>query len=155
MSRLKRFEGQAEKADTAAVQAVSQSTAPEDLALEEALKNFKMSVHAWSDAAYNSPRVLARPVAQQVRHSWRLAAGWALAVTLVVAGASGGIFERNQRLERQRIAESAHLAEQQKAVRDQQALEEEDLLAKVDSDVSREVPSAMEPLARLMNDEGK
>jgi hypothetical protein len=28
--------------------------------------------------------------------------------------------------------------------------EEEDLLAKVDSDVSREVPSAMEPLAQLM-----
>jgi hypothetical protein len=28
--------------------------------------------------------------------------------------------------------------------------EEEDLLAKVDSDVSRQVPAAMEPLAQLM-----
>jgi hypothetical protein len=34
--------------------------------------------------------------------------------------------------------------------------EEEDLLAQVDSDVSREVPSAMEPLAQLMaEDESK
>jgi hypothetical protein len=34
--------------------------------------------------------------------------------------------------------------------------EDEDLLAQVDSDVSREVPSAMEPLAQLMaEDESK
>jgi hypothetical protein len=31
--------------------------------------------------------------------------------------------------------------------------ENEDLLAKVDSDVSRAVPSAMEPLAQLMADD--
>ena len=31
--------------------------------------------------------------------------------------------------------------------------DEEDLLAKVDSDVSREVPSAMEPLAQMMSDD--
>jgi hypothetical protein len=41
--------------------------------------------------------------------------------------------------------------EQQGLLREQQAkAEEEDLLAKVDSDVSREVPSAMEPLAQMM-----
>jgi hypothetical protein len=40
--------------------------------------------------------------------------------------------------------------EQQRLMAEQQAREEEDLLAKVDSDVSREVPSAMEPLAQLM-----
>ena len=41
-------------------------------------------------------------------------------------------------------------AEHQRQVAEQRAREEEDLLAKVDSDVSREVPSAMEPLAQLM-----
>ena len=41
-------------------------------------------------------------------------------------------------------------AEQQRLMAEQRAREEEDLLAKVDSDVSREVPSAMEPLAQLM-----
>jgi hypothetical protein len=34
----------------------------------------------------------------------------------------------------------------------QRAKEEEDLMAKVDSDVAREVPSALEPLASLMRD---
>jgi len=32
--------------------------------------------------------------------------------------------------------------------------DEEELLAKVDSDVSRVVPSAMEPLAQLMAEDG-
>ncbi len=52
-----------------------------------------------------------------------------------------------------RIA-AARVAEQQRLVaqqRERQARQEdEDLLAKVDSDVSREVPLAMEPLAQLM-----
>jgi hypothetical protein len=50
-----------------------------------------------------------------------------------------------------RIAAEQRTAEQQKLLREQQAREEEeDLLSKVDSDVSRTVPSAMEPLAQLM-----
>jgi hypothetical protein len=122
-----------------------------DAALEEALKNFRMSVHAWSDAAMSRPRT-----AQTVRHrSWRLAVGWALAGVLLTGGLSGGMFERQQRIERERIA-AARLAEQQKVQREQRAMQDdEDLLAKVDSDVSREVPSAMEPLAQLMNDGAK
>jgi hypothetical protein len=47
-------------------------------------------------------------------------------------------------------------AEQQRQLADQHAREAEDLLAKVDSDISQEVPDAMEPLARLMaEDESK
>jgi hypothetical protein len=126
---------------------------PVDLALEEALKNFRMSVHAWSDAAYSRPRTRARIV----RHgSWRLAVGWALAGVLMVGGVSGGMFERHRKIEQTRIAASARLAEQQKALREQQAKQDdEDLLAKVDSDVSRAVPSAMEPLAQLTDEEAK
>jgi hypothetical protein len=122
-----------------------------DAALEEALKNFRMSVHAWSDAAMSRPRT-----AQTVRHrSWRLAVGWALAGVLLTGGLSGGMFERQQRIERERIA-AARLAEQQKVQREQRAMQDdEDLLAKVDSDVSREVPSAMEPLAQLGAEEAK
>jgi hypothetical protein len=125
---------------------------PENLAVEEALKNFRMSVHAWSDAAYTRPRTQM----QVVRHrSWRLATGWALAAVLAVGGVSGGMLEHEQKLERARMVAAARLAEQQKAIRDQQAKEEEDLMAKVDSDVSRQVPSAMEPLAQLMDDASK
>jgi hypothetical protein len=125
-----------------------------DLELEQALENFRMSVHAWSDTAYSRPRTVARVV----RHpSWRLAAGWALGCALAVGSVTGALHERNRRQETARIA-AARVAEQQRLVREKQGLlreeqaraEEEDLLAKVDSDVSREVPSAMEPLARLM-----
>jgi len=46
-------------------------------------------------------------------------------------------------------------AEQQRQLRDQQAAKQTDegLLADVDTDVSREVPSALEPLAQMMNDD--
>jgi hypothetical protein len=51
------------------------------------------------------------------------------------------------------MAAAARAAEQQRVIAEQRAKEEEDLLANVDSDVSREVPSAMEPLAQLMSDD--
>jgi hypothetical protein len=46
---------------------------------------------------------------------------------------------------------AARVAEQQRLAAQQQLWQEdEDLLAKVDSDVSRQVPAAMEPLGQLM-----
>jgi hypothetical protein len=126
----------------------------EDVALEQALKNFRMSVVAWSDAAYSRPRTATQAVR---RRSWRLAAGWAMGCALAVGVIAGAGYERHRgqqmaRIEAARIADQQRLArEQQGLLREQQAkVEEEDLLAKVDSDVSREVPSAMEPLAQLM-----
>jgi uncharacterized protein HemX len=87
------------------------------------------------------------------QRSWRLAAGWALAGVLVVGGVSGGFYEHHQ--QELKIAAAARLAEQQQVARELQAREdEEELLAKVDSDVSRVVPSAMEPLAQLMAEDG-
>jgi hypothetical protein len=41
-------------------------------------------------------------------------------------------------------------AEQQRLAAEEQAREMDELLAQVDSDLSREVPSAMEPLTQLM-----
>jgi len=126
----------------------------EDLLLEQALVNFRSSVHAWSAAEYSRVRPAVKVVRQR---SWRLAAGWALAGLLVAGGAGGGVYEHH-RQETARIAAAARLAEQQRLAGEQRAreVEEEDLLAKVDRDVSRQVPSAMEPLAQLMaEDEGK
>jgi hypothetical protein len=40
------------------------------------------------------------------------------------------------------------------AAQDSAQAQDEDLLASVDSDVSRQVPAAMEPLAQLMDDNG-
>jgi uncharacterized protein HemX len=118
----------------------------QEAALKQVLDDFRSSVHAWSDSALSRPR----PVSSAAPHRiWRRALGWALGCVLVVGGVSGGIYERHHQQQMARIA-AARQVQQQRLVAEQHAREEEDLLAKVDSDVSREVPSAMEPLARLM-----
>jgi predicted nucleic acid-binding Zn ribbon protein len=125
----------------------------EDAEFEEALKNFKSSVHAWSDAAYSRPRTVAREV--RVR-SWRLAAGWALGCVLVAGSVSGGLMERHYRAELARIAAQQRAVEQARQLQQQQArakITDEVLLADVDSAVSRQVPDAMEPLAQMMADD--
>jgi hypothetical protein len=124
-----------------------------DLELKEALKDFRSSVHAWSDAAYSRPRSAARPAR---RRSWRLAASWAMGCLLVAGSVSGGLFERQHRMELARIASEQRAAEQEKLLRDQEArakVTDEDLLADVDSAVSRQVPNAMEPLAQMMTED--
>ena len=115
-----------------------------DPVLEQALRNFRSSVHAWSEVANSQPR---QAVARTV--SWRLTLGWALGCVLAAGSVGGGLYERHHRQEAARMA--AESARQQKVAAEQRAREEdEDLLAKVDTDVSRQVPSAMEPLAQLM-----
>ena len=129
--------------------------------LEAALGNFRKCVLAWSESAYTRPR---RALAAAPRaRVWRLAMGWALGCVLVAGvGVSGGVHWTHHRHELARVAavklatQQAEAAEQQRLAVAQQAQDEEELLAKVDSDVSREVPSAMEPLAQLMaEDESK
>jgi len=69
---------------------------------------------------------------------------------------SGGLLERQHRLDLARIAAEQRAVEQQRQQREQQArakITDEVLLAEVDSDVSRQVPSAMEPLAQMMADD--
>jgi hypothetical protein len=118
-----------------------------DAAVDEVLRDFNLSVRAWSEAAYNRPRALVKATPHQ--RAWRRATGWALGCVLAAGAAGGGIYERHHRQEMARIA-AAREAEQQRLVAEQRAREAEDLLARVDSDVSREVPNAMEPLAQLM-----
>ena len=121
-----------------------------DLELEQALKNFQSSVHAWSEAVYSQPHM---PVRVH-RTSWRVAAGWALGCVLAAGSLTGGLYERHHRQELAKIAAAQEAERQQKlAAEERSSKENEDLLAKVDSDVSREVPSAMEPLAQMMTDD--
>jgi hypothetical protein len=77
---------------------------------------------------------------------------------LAAASLSGGLYERHHRQDLARIA-AAQKAQQQDADATRHAAtgaiaEDQDLLATVDSDISREVPAAMEPLAQLMDDNG-
>ncbi len=114
-------------------------------ALRQALDDFKASVHAWSEAAANRPRTLREAV---VRRTWRLAAGWALASLLIAGAASGGLYERHHQQELARIAAQREAAHQRELAAER-AEATEKMLASVDSDVSQEVPDALEPLAAL------
>ncbi len=125
-----------------------------DPALKQALGDFKASVRGWSDAAYTRPRTAQSMV---VRRSWRLAAGWSLAAVLLAGTVSGGFYEHHKLVVAAQIA-AAQKAEQERQAAAQRARDEaqheDDILASVDKDISREVPSAMEPLAQL-DDEGE
>ncbi|MGA7343093.1 MAG: hypothetical protein WBX18_21000 [Terracidiphilus sp.] len=124
-----------------------------DPMLEQALTNFRHSVHAWSETALSRPRTVALAAR---RRSWRLAAGWALWCVLAAGSLAGGLYERHHdqvvaKMKAEQEARQRQLALQQRARE-----EDEDLLATVDSDISRAVPAAMEPLAQLMDgDEGQ
>jgi hypothetical protein len=138
----------------------AETGAEADAGLDQALKDFRLSVHAWSETAYNRPR----PADVSIRRrSWRLAAGWALGCALVAGGISGGIFEHQRQ---QAAAHAAAAAAGQQAAPQQQVAaaqvqprpregrQDPNLMAKVDSDTAQEVPDAMEPLAQLMENGG-
>jgi post-segregation antitoxin (ccd killing protein) len=131
----------------------------QDPELLEALRDFRLSVCAWSEAAMNRPRT----VVDTGRHRiWRLATALALGCVLIAGGVSGGIYKHlrrqqtagwEQHQQETRIAVARAVEPERPTVvqRDHPAREEEeDLLVKVDRDVSRQVPAAMEPLAQLM-----
>ena len=115
--------------------------------VREALGHFKASVDGWTEAMMSRPREVKSPA----RTNWSRVTKWALGCVVFAGTVSGGIYENHRQLESARI-EAARIAEQQRELAAQRAKEEEDLMAKVDSDVAREVPSALEPLASLMED---
>jgi uncharacterized protein HemX len=120
--------------------------------LQQALSDFRLSLHAWSEDAFNRER---KAAAAAPRSSWRLAAGWALGCALVIGAVSGGVYERHHSRVLALAAQQQQI-ERQKQAALQKEHEEEALLASVDTDVSQQAPSAMEPLAQLMaEDESK
>jgi hypothetical protein len=123
-----------------------------DPTLKQALGDFKASVRAWSEAAYNRPRTMREVV---VHRTLRLAAGWSLATVLLAGTVSVGLYEHHQQQVQARLV-AAREAEHQRQLAAQRAREEaqqeDDILASVDTAVSREVPSAMEPLAALTDE---
>lgn len=142
--------------------------------LEHVLQNFRQSVHAWSDAEYHRPRTVATAT---VHHTWRMALGWALGCVLAAGGLSAGLYQRHRLTERAKMdhatenglhstrqsqsAAPASQVDEKAAVADEQVAQAEarepdaGFLAEVDSDVSQQVPSAMEPLAQLMESDSK
>lgn len=135
--------------------------AAQGLTLEAALADFRSSVQAWSEAASSRPRTVQSVVPH--RSAWgggmnRMAAAWALGCVLLAGGVSAGVWQHHRQDMQMAAARAAEQEQAAAELRAQQAKENEkdslahNLLAQVDSDVSQEVPTAMEPLARLMVD---
>jgi len=130
------------------------------LEFDDALVDFRQSIHAWSAAEFSLPRIA---VERSGRRIWRLAAGWALGCLLMAGSVGGGLAYRHRAIEvetaRARAAEHGRqVAQEQAQEKDRQARQAQLLdgvdgeLAKVDSAISREIPSAMEPLAQMMTE---
>lgn len=128
--------------------------------LEEVLRNFRSSVQAWSEAELVRPRAVQLPA----RASWRRAAAWALGCMLAAGSLSAAFYEHHahQQLARQaarRAAWQAEVAASQEPAQtaaptaEQAGGADEKLMAAVDQSVSQPVPSAMEPLAQLMDED--
>jgi len=115
--------------------------------LREAIGNFKSSVDAWSENMLSRPREAKEPV----RTNWGLVTKWALGCAVFIGTVSGGVYENHRQQEAAKV-EAARIAEQQQELAAQRAKDEADLMAKVDSDIARQVPSALEPLASLMDE---
>lgn len=144
---------------------------PAEMEFGVALRNFRANVQAWSERAlpeaeFSRPRAIA---AAAPRRIWRRATAWALGCALVASGLSAGIYEPHHRQQLAQLAAAhkaavrhmaaARAAEQAaeqaaKEAAEQGRRQDENLMASVDKDVSQQVPSAMEPLARLMDETG-
>jgi hypothetical protein len=124
--------------------------------LEHALRNFRANVHAWSEAELSRPRAIS-PASH--RHGWRFAAAWALGCLIAAGTLSAGLYQyhRSQLLTsmvHQPPIQQEQLQARPSIVSAPAVQGDEGLMAAVDNDVSRPVPSAMEPLAQLMDEGG-
>jgi hypothetical protein len=118
--------------------------------LREALGDFKLSVDAWSEAMISRPREAKAPV----RANWSAVTKWALGSAVFAGTVSSGVYQNHKQVEAAKV-EAARIAEQQREMEAAKVakVNEEDLMANIDSDVARQVPSALQPLASLMTDD--
>lgn len=151
------FGNRPENDDELELRRAASEGAEADTSLDQALKDFHLSVHTWSQAAYSRPRTTDVSIR---RRSWRLAVGWALGCALVAGGIGGGIIEHQRQQEATRVPPAEQQAQQQQVAtaqvqaRPQIHSQDQNLMAKVDSDTAQEVPDAMEPLAQMMEEGG-
>lgn len=121
----------------------------QDEEMLRSLRDFRASVHAWSEGEFSRPR---RAVSPEHRSAWRRSVIWAMSLVMAAGVAGTGVYEHHQRAEMAGRIQMQRETEQKRQLDAQKAKEAEEDLAKIDTDISREVPSAMEPLAQLMDD---
>jgi len=118
--------------------------------LRKILGDFKLSVDAWSDSMISRPREAKAPA----RKNWSAVTKWALGCAVFAGTVSSGVYQDHRQVEAAKV-EAARIAGQQRSLEAAKVanVNEEDLMADVDSDVARQVPSALEPMATMMNDD--
>ena len=90
------------------------------------------------------------------RINWSAVTRWALGCVVFAGTVSGGVYQNYRQQEAVKAEAAARIAEQQRremAVAKVAKENEEDLMANVDRDIAREVPSALQPLATLMTED--
>lgn len=133
-----------------------------DVEMDAALKNFRESVHGWSEQEFSKTRVVRR---SRWDAMWRTIAspaiGWTAACALLVASMGGSLAVHHQR----QVAINRDLATKQQIEQEKldvataatanqadAAMNDDELLSHVDSDIAQAAPDAMQPLASMMSD---
>lgn len=145
-----------------------------DPELEAVLKNLRASVHAWSAATYasrsetGSRAVILSPAPH--RTLWHRSLIWALSIILAAGVVTAGVYQYQEKEQVQKAAIERELEHERQVKQEgaqragvapvgeaapERGRDVDELLARVDRDVARETPSAMEPLASLMDDDEK
>ena len=133
--------------------------------VEQALKNFRASVHAWSETELTRSRAVKAPQSSV----WRLLAapaiswGAAAALALTAVGVPVAVHREHQVQilarqhadEQQRLRDAQEKAATQMAALQTAAMDDDKLLQHVDEDIRQSTPDAMEPLASLMSTSGE
>jgi hypothetical protein len=136
--------------------------------VEQALKNFRASVHAWSDAEFTRSRAVKAPQSSLWRWLAAPAVSWAAAAVLAftAVGVPVAVHREHQAqvVAQQRAEEQEHQrvlqekaqekAAMQMAALQMTAIDDDKLLQHVDEDITQSTPDAMEPLASLMRTSG-
>lgn len=132
----------------------------DDARIDQALRNFRGSVKAWSDAEFVKPREVRRSRWNSI---WMMLTRPAVSGAMAAVVAAGCIFIPAAVVHQHQVAaeqrqEAINRTNRQRAMEAQeraaQAMDDSALMTEVDSDIAQEAPDAMQPLASLMSDSG-
>jgi hypothetical protein len=131
-----------------------------EIDLDNALRNFRVSVHAWSEAELTRSRAVKAPQSFLWRWLAAPAVSWGAAAVLALTavGVPVAVHREHQiqTIARQRAEEQQSLRDaQEKAATQMAAIDDDKLLQHVDEDIRQSTPDAMEPLASLMRTSGE
>jgi hypothetical protein len=139
----------------------------EDVQVEEALRNFRLSIRNWSEQEFARPRAIERTRWRMFQAGfWRMIANPALGGTLAAAlliasvGVPVGIQQEHKIAAERQAALDQQKKELEQRLADEEAkksaaantVDDGAFLDDVDSDIAQATPDAMQPLASLMSD---